>query len=88
MARNSGAPQTVKRILSALPHNPQSFIDSPYLDHALYVYDDKMVNNYDRGRPCWEFPVKFWCRRTGKVKFKLDPNPVPYGEMPLLKGIK
>ncbi|KAJ1560195.1 acid phosphatase det1, partial [Nowakowskiella sp. JEL0078] len=76
-ARNGGGSAAIKRILSALPFNPQSYMDSPYFDHALYSYDDKVINSCDRQRPCIDFPIKFHGREFGDLKFKIDPNPPP-----------
>ena len=81
-ARNGGAAQAVKRLLSGCPQNPQSFYITPYFDHNLFSWDDKLINAYDRARPCSEFPVKFFERKTGKLKFKLDPHAAPYGSNP------
>eukprot|EP00842_Homolaphlyctis_polyrhiza_P001977 jgi/Hompol1/2780/HPOL_000792-RA len=73
-ARNGGVAQAIKRILSLLPINAQSFSDSPYFDHSLFLYDDKTLNNCDRIRPFSEFPCKFYSRQTGQFKFKLETN--------------
>ncbi|KAI9355962.1 De-etiolated protein 1 Det1-domain-containing protein [Zopfochytrium polystomum] len=81
-ARNGGATQSIRRVLSNLPLNPQSFIDTPFLDHSLYIFDEKVINNSDRGRLFGELPVKFWSRRTNQIKFKLDPNPMSQSEAP------
>ncbi|TPX72402.1 hypothetical protein SpCBS45565_g00512 [Spizellomyces sp. 'palustris'] len=73
-ARNGGPVQAVKRVLSGLPFNDQQFVDSPYLDHELFSYDDKAINNVDRARPSGEHPIKFFDRQTGQFKFAIDPN--------------
>ena len=72
----------MKRLVSGVPHNPQSFYTTPYFDHNLFSWDDKLINAYDRARPCSEFPVKFFDRTTGKLKFKIDPHIIPYGTNP------
>jgi hypothetical protein len=40
--------QAVKRSLCVLPYSPQSLSDSPYLDHALFSYDEKVISASDR----------------------------------------
>ncbi|KAF9915346.1 acid phosphatase det1 [Linnemannia zychae] len=47
-ARNGGTAQAVKRSLYVLPYSPQSFSDSPYLDQALFSYDEKLISALDR----------------------------------------
>ncbi|KAJ3342416.1 acid phosphatase det1 [Kappamyces sp. JEL0680] len=76
-ARNGGHAQSIRRVLSFLPLNPQSFSDSPYFDLDLFSYNDKVISTLDRIRPCHDYAVKFYCRKTGRVKFKVDPNPSP-----------
>ncbi|KAH9272013.1 hypothetical protein BASA83_005859 [Batrachochytrium salamandrivorans] len=78
-ARNGGAAQAIRRVLSSLPINPQSFSTSAYFDHDLFSYDDKVLNSCDRIRPSLEFPCKFYCRLTGKLKFKLETNAMMNG---------
>ncbi|KAJ3120598.1 acid phosphatase det1 [Nowakowskiella sp. JEL0407] len=73
-ARNGGGAAAVKRVLSTLPFNPQSYVDSPYFDHALFSYDEKVINSCDRQRPSIDFPIKFHGREHGDLKFKIDPN--------------
>lgn len=69
--------QSIKRVLSSVPFNPQSFSESPYYDMQLYSYDEKVINAADRVRPCQEYPCKFYDRKTGRFKFKLDPKITP-----------
>ncbi|KAI8894494.1 De-etiolated protein 1 Det1-domain-containing protein [Globomyces pollinis-pini] len=76
-ARNGGVAQSIKRVLSCLPYNPQSYHESPYFDSALYMFDEKGIGIADRTRICPDFPCKFRSRKTSKVKFKLDSNPTP-----------
>ncbi|KAG0006187.1 acid phosphatase det1 [Entomortierella chlamydospora] len=47
-ARNGGTAQAVKRSLCVLPYSPQSLSDSPYLDQALFSYDEKVISASDR----------------------------------------
>ncbi|KAI8913334.1 De-etiolated protein 1 Det1-domain-containing protein [Gorgonomyces haynaldii] len=70
--------QAYRRILAALPWNAQSFTFSPYFDQDLFSYDEKLINASDRPRQSAELPCKFYCRKTGVLKFKLDPTvPTP-----------
>ncbi|KAJ3397366.1 phosphatidylinositol-4- kinase [Lobulomyces angularis] len=82
-ARNGGAVQAVKRVLATLPLNPQSFFDGPYFDHNIYHFDDKVINSIDRSRICTDFPVKFYSRESGELKFQLDSNPKSNMPQPL-----
>ena len=81
-ARNGGSAQSVKRMVSGAPFNPQNFNESPYFDHTLFTWDEKLIDSLDKARPCSEFPVKFYCRESGKLAFKIDPHAIPYGSNP------
>ncbi|CAG8576575.1 8924_t:CDS:2 [Diversispora eburnea] len=70
-ARNGGPSQAVKRVLASLPYSPQTCSESPYFDHSLFAYDDKIISAFDRPRPCQENIAKFYSRRTGEFKFKI-----------------
>ncbi|KAF8974836.1 acid phosphatase det1 [Entomortierella lignicola] len=70
-ARNGGTAQAVKRSLCVLPYSPQSLSDSPYLDQALFSYDEKVISASDRQRPCQDFPIKFYLRGSGELRFKI-----------------
>ncbi|KAK9729096.1 hypothetical protein K7432_000538 [Basidiobolus ranarum] len=73
-ARNGGPSQAVKRVLAALPYSPQSFSESPYFDPSLFSYDEKAISASDRPKPCQDFPIKFYLRSTGELKFKINTN--------------
>lgn len=73
-ARNGGVSASVKRVLSAIPVNPQNFSESPYFDTNLFSYDEKVVNALTRTRPCLEYAAKFYDRRTGRLAFKMEPG--------------
>ena len=47
-ARNGGSLQAVKRVLSILPLNAQSFSESPYFNLDLYSFDEKLINPIER----------------------------------------
>ncbi|KAF9272919.1 acid phosphatase det1 [Mortierella alpina] len=70
-ARNGGSAQAVKRSLCVLPYSPQSLSDSPYLDLALFSYDEKVISASDRQRQCQDFPIKFYLRGSGELRFKI-----------------
>ncbi|KAF9115222.1 acid phosphatase det1 [Mortierella sp. AM989] len=71
-ARNGGTAQAVKRSLCVLPYSPQSLSDSPYLDQALFSYDEKVISASDRYEmPCQDFPIKFYLRGSGELRFKI-----------------
>ncbi|KAL1923723.1 uncharacterized protein VTP21DRAFT_8703 [Calcarisporiella thermophila] len=74
-SRNGGLSQFVRRTLSLLPFSPQSFSESPYFDLGLYSYDEKLMGALERPRHTQDYPIRFYSRRTGELKFKLDPNP-------------
>ncbi|KAF9938475.1 acid phosphatase det1 [Mortierella alpina] len=50
---------------------PQSLSDSPYLDLALFSYDEKVISASDRQRQCQDFPIKFYLRGSGELRFKI-----------------
>ncbi|KAJ3218078.1 acid phosphatase det1 [Dinochytrium kinnereticum] len=74
-AKNGGYAYASKRLLATFPVSSQCLSESPYFDHRLFYYDEKIITHHERIRPCLEFPVKFWDRETGKLLFKVDPNP-------------
>ncbi|EFA85055.1 hypothetical protein PPL_02051 [Heterostelium album PN500] len=71
-ARYGGETQAVKRILSALPFSPQSWNESPYFDKYLFSYDEKMISSTERPKPLVDYPIKFYSRFGGEVKFKMN----------------
>ncbi|XP_051148931.1 light-mediated development protein DET1 isoform X2 [Andrographis paniculata] len=72
----SSLPQFVKKMLSALPFNCQSQSPSPYFDHSLFRYDEKLISATDRHRQLTDHPIKFISRRHPNVlKFKIKPGP-------------
>ncbi|XP_020549469.1 light-mediated development protein DET1 isoform X2 [Sesamum indicum] len=72
----SSLPQFVKKMLSTLPFNCQSQSPSPYFDHSLFRYDDKLISATDRHRQSTDHPIKFISRRQPNIlKFKIKPGP-------------
>lgn len=73
-ARNGGYSHAVKRVLSSLPANHQSMTTSHLVDQNIFSYDEKYINMLDRLKVCSDAPIKFYCRKTGRVKFRINPN--------------
>ncbi|ESO05868.1 hypothetical protein HELRODRAFT_64519, partial [Helobdella robusta] len=61
----------VKRVLSQLPISSQSYSSSPYLDTALFSYDDKWLNSLERPKNSGDHAIKFNARDSGLLKFKI-----------------
>jgi hypothetical protein len=51
--------EAVKRLLAQLPISAQSYSSSPYLDLALFSYDDKWVSVMERPKPCGDHPIRY-----------------------------
>ncbi|KAF9153835.1 acid phosphatase det1 [Linnemannia schmuckeri] len=57
---------------------PQSLSDSPYLDQALFSYDEKLISALDRQKLYQDVPIKFYLRGSGGLRFKIHlfkPSP-------------
>ncbi|UYV78531.1 DET1 [Cordylochernes scorpioides] len=81
-ARFGGQTEAIKRLLAQLPISSQSYSSSPYLDLSLFSYDDKWVSVMERPKPCGDYPIRFYARDSGLLKFKIhagvqDRNPPP-----------
>ncbi|KAI8591859.1 De-etiolated protein 1 Det1-domain-containing protein [Geranomyces variabilis] len=76
-ARNGGYTQAIKQLLSQLPFNNQSFIETPYLNQDIFSYDNRAISNYDRPRRACDFPTRFFDRNSGAYRFSIDPSPCP-----------
>ena len=57
-AKYGGSREATRRLLGQLPVCSQAFSNSPYLDLALFSYDDKWVSPVERPKPCGDNPVK------------------------------
>lgn len=57
-AKYGGRTEATRRLLGQLPICAQSYSSSPYLDLALFSYDDKWVSAMERPKPCGDSPVK------------------------------
>lgn len=73
-ARGGGVAEATKRILAQLPVSAQSYSNSPYLDLSLFSYDDKWVSIMERPKGCSEYPLRFFGRDSGLLKFRIYPG--------------
>lgn len=73
-ARGGGVVEATKRILAQLPICAQSYSNSPYLDLSLFSYDDKWVSIMERPKACGEYPIRFFGRDSGLLKFRIFPG--------------
>lgn len=73
-ARGGGQVEATKRLLSQLPISAQSYSNSPYLDMSLFSYDDKWVSLMERPKACGEYPILFFARDSGMLKFRIYPG--------------
>lgn len=72
----SSLTQFVKKMLATLPVSCQSQSPSPYFDHSLFRYDEKLISAADRHRQSTDHPIKFISRRQPNIlKFKIKPGP-------------
>ncbi|XP_021594273.1 light-mediated development protein DET1 isoform X2 [Manihot esculenta] len=68
--------QFAKKMLASLPFSCQSLSPSPYFDHSLFRFDEKLISATDRHRPSTDHPIKFISRRQPcTLKFKIKPGP-------------
>lgn len=70
-ARGGGKIEASKRILSQLPISAQSYSNSPYLDLSLFSYDVKWISVMERPKTCGEYPIHFFARDSGLLKFRI-----------------
>lgn len=70
-AKYGGHTEAVKRLLSQLPLSSQSYSASPYLDMSLFSYDDKWISQIERPRSSGDYPIKFYSRESGILKFQI-----------------
>ncbi|CAF0712505.1 unnamed protein product [Brachionus calyciflorus] len=66
--------EMTKCLLSQLPISSQSYTTTPYLDHSLYSYDEKLISNLERPKPIGDQIIKFNMRETGRLCFRLYPG--------------
>lgn len=70
-AKGGGNIEATKRINAQLPISAQSYSSSPYLDLSLFSYDDKWVSIMERPKAASEFPIKFFARDSGLLRFRI-----------------
>ncbi|XP_065334852.1 DET1 homolog [Cloeon dipterum] len=70
-ARFGGPTEAIRRLLCQLPVSAQSFTSSPYLDNSLFSYDEKRVSMMERPKCCGEYPIRFYGRDCGLLKFRM-----------------
>lgn len=89
----------MRRLALSFPQCPQSYLECPYFDLALFSFDEKFVSSLDgsvlslvrmvktdrlndyfvfRPKSSQGTPIKFYVRKSGRMKFKIDPNPIPF----------
>ena len=54
-----------KYLLTQLPVSCQAYTTTPYLDHSLYSYDEKLMTNFERPKTIGDQVIKFNNRETG-----------------------
>lgn len=65
----------VWRALSTLPYSAQTISVSPYVDRALFSYDERFMSPSDRPKQCPDPALRFYSRRTGRVRFRMIAGP-------------
>ncbi|KAK3250471.1 hypothetical protein CYMTET_40153 [Cymbomonas tetramitiformis] len=67
---SSGAHLLLQQLL---PAAPQGLSPSPFFDHSLFQYDEKLIVGSERPKPCVDFPIKFLSQtKHRKLRFKID----------------
>ncbi|KAG2177701.1 hypothetical protein INT44_008215 [Umbelopsis vinacea] len=77
-AKNGGRGEAMRRLALSFPQCPQSYLECPYFDQSMFSFDDKFVSSLDGPKSSLGSPIKFYARKGGRMKFKLDPNPMPF----------
>lgn len=81
-ARGGGKIEATRRILGQLPISAQSYSNSPYLDLSLFSYDDKFISVMERPKASSEYPIRFFARDSGLLKFRIYPGLLDSGGTP------
>lgn len=74
MLKFSSYSEMTKSLLAQLPISSQSFTTTPYLDHALFSYDDKLISNLERPKPIGDQIIRFNLRDSGRLCFRIYPG--------------
>lgn len=59
-----------KFVLSQVPISSQSFVSTPYLDHSLFSYDEKLISNLELPKVISDKIIRFNDRETGRFSFR------------------
>ena len=70
-AKGGGVVEARKRLLAQLPISAQSYSSSPFLDLSLFSFDDKWVSQMERPKAASEFPIRFFARDSGLLRFRI-----------------
>uniref|UniRef100_H2ZPH2 DET1 homolog n=3 Tax=Ciona savignyi TaxID=51511 RepID=H2ZPH2_CIOSA len=76
-AKYGGNTEAVKRLLVQLPIPAQLHSASPYLDLALFSYDDKWISAVERPKTSNDYPIRFYSRESGLLRFQIRAGMVP-----------
>lgn len=66
--------ELVKCLVAQLPISSQSYTITPYLDHSLFSYDEKLVSNFERPKAIGDQVIRFYNRDTEHLAFKIYPG--------------
>lgn len=66
--------EMTKNMLAQLPISSQSFTTTPYLDHTLFSYDEKLISNLERPKPIGDQIIRFNLRDSGRLSFRIYPG--------------
>jgi de-etiolated-1 len=80
--RKFGKAHATKRGLATFPVPPQTCTPSPYVDSALFSYDEKHISPYERLKQYTDM-VRIYSRETGRLKFGLTHQDTQHA--PLLR---
>lgn len=71
MLKFNSISEMTKCLLSQLPISSQSYTTTPYLDHSLFSYDEKLISNLERPKPIGDQIIKFNIRESGRLCFRM-----------------
>jgi de-etiolated-1 len=74
MLKFNSSSEMTKCLLAQLPVISQSYTTTPYLDHTLFSYDEKLISNLERPKPIGDQIIKFNIRESGRLCFRLYPG--------------
>jgi len=77
-SRCGGEMESKRRMLNQLPLHCQVLCPSPYLDVSLFSYDDKFINSVERSKSPCEYPIRFYSRKSGLLRFQLQTDRISH----------